>query len=174
MRTSGHGFVGIGRKKLLNILQARCEELGVELCSRREVDSDLDFPDADLIIAATASTRKIRNQIRRRLQARHRCCGRTASSGSAPTSCSTPSPSTSARPSTAGSRRTSTSSTTSTSTFIVETTEEAFCAHGLDKMDQEESIAFCENLFAEILEGHALMSNARHLRGSAWLNRSRA
>ena len=31
MRTSGHGFVGIGRKKLLNILQARCEELGVEL-----------------------------------------------------------------------------------------------------------------------------------------------
>src|SRR3546814_4839441 len=30
-RTSGHGFVGIGRKKLLNILQRRCEALGVEL-----------------------------------------------------------------------------------------------------------------------------------------------
>ena len=29
MRTTGHGFVGIGRKRLLNILQKRCEELGV-------------------------------------------------------------------------------------------------------------------------------------------------
>ena len=38
MRTTGHGFVGIGRKKLLNILQARCEELGVELVFEREVD----------------------------------------------------------------------------------------------------------------------------------------
>ncbi|MFN7195361.1 MAG: bifunctional salicylyl-CoA 5-hydroxylase/oxidoreductase, partial [bacterium] len=31
IRSGGHGFVGIGRKKLLNILQARCEELGVKL-----------------------------------------------------------------------------------------------------------------------------------------------
>src|SRR5690606_3985628 len=40
-RTSGHGFVGIGRKKLLNILQRRCEELGVELIFETEVGSDL-------------------------------------------------------------------------------------------------------------------------------------
>src|SRR5438045_8337971 len=31
IRSSGHGFCGIGRKHLLNILQARCEELGVKL-----------------------------------------------------------------------------------------------------------------------------------------------
>jgi len=31
MRTTGHGFVGIGRKHMLNILQARCQELGVQL-----------------------------------------------------------------------------------------------------------------------------------------------
>ena len=31
IRSGGHGFVGIGRKKLLNILQARCEALGVKL-----------------------------------------------------------------------------------------------------------------------------------------------
>ena len=30
IRSGGHGFVGIGRKKLLNILQRRCEALGVE------------------------------------------------------------------------------------------------------------------------------------------------
>lgn len=51
MRTTGHGFVGIGRKRLLNILQARAEELGVELIFEREVNSDLEFPDADLIVA---------------------------------------------------------------------------------------------------------------------------
>ena len=31
IRSGGHGFVGIGRKKLLNILQSRCEQLGVKL-----------------------------------------------------------------------------------------------------------------------------------------------
>ena len=34
IRSGGHGFCGIGRKRLLNILQARCEALGVELVSR--------------------------------------------------------------------------------------------------------------------------------------------
>ena len=62
MRTTGHGFVGIGRKKLLNILQARCEALGVELVFEREVDSDLEFPDADLIIASDGINSKIRNR----------------------------------------------------------------------------------------------------------------
>jgi anthraniloyl-CoA monooxygenase len=37
-------------------------------------------------------------------------------------------------------------------------------------MEKEESIAFCEKLFAEHLGGHKLMSNASHLRGSAqWI-----
>ena len=44
MRTSGHGFVGIGRKKLLNILQSRCEELGVELVFETEAESDATIP----------------------------------------------------------------------------------------------------------------------------------
>ena len=34
----------------------------------------------------------------------------------------------------------------------------------------DESIAFCEQLFAANLQGAPLLSNARHLRGSAWLN----
>ena len=36
--SSGHGFCGIGRKRLLNILQARCEELGVRLVFETQVD----------------------------------------------------------------------------------------------------------------------------------------
>ena len=60
-----------------------------------------------------------------------------------------------------------------TSTFIVETTEEAFAAHRLGELDQQGSIDFCEKLFAETLDGAKLMTNARHLRGSAWLNFNR-
>src|ERR1700733_11226652 len=61
-RTSGHGFIGIGRKQLLNILQRRCEALGVELAFEREVGSDIEFPDADLIVAADGFNSKIRHR----------------------------------------------------------------------------------------------------------------
>ncbi|MBV8443368.1 MAG: bifunctional salicylyl-CoA 5-hydroxylase/oxidoreductase, partial [Hyphomicrobiales bacterium] len=60
-----------------------------------------------------------------------------------------------------------------TSTFIIETTEEAYRKHNLGTLDQAGSIAFCETLFAEVLDGAKLMTNARHLRGSAWLNFNR-
>jgi anthraniloyl-CoA monooxygenase len=62
MRTTGHGFVGIGRKKMLNILQERCLELGVELLFERDVQGDEEFPDADLIIAADGVNSRIRNK----------------------------------------------------------------------------------------------------------------
>jgi len=41
-----------------------------------------------------------------------------------------------------------------TSTFIVECQEPAWRAAGLDVMSEDESIAFCENLFAADLRGH--------------------
>jgi len=169
MRTTGHGFVGIGRKKLLNILQARCEALGVELAFEREVNSDEEFADADLIIASDGVNSKIRS----RYAAAFR-------------------PDLIVRPNrfiwlgtnkpydafTFDFRRTRHGwfqahiykFDDNTSTFIVETTEDAFKAHGLDAVDQDQSIRFCENLFAEVLDGAALMTNARHLHGSGWLN----
>ncbi len=171
-RTSGHGFVGIGRKKLLNIMQRRCETLGVELIFETEVNSDLDYPDADLIIGSDGLNSKIRNHYPEVFQ-----------------------PDMITRPNryiwlgtnklfdafTFDFRRTDHGwfqahiykFDDKTSTFIVETTEEAYLAHGLDKMDQDGSIAFCENLFSEVLEGASLMTNARHIRGSAWLNFNR-
>ncbi|MGH9725719.1 MAG: FAD-dependent monooxygenase, partial [Candidatus Acidiferrales bacterium] len=60
------------------------------------------------------------------------------------------------------------------STFIVETPEKNWLKAGIDKMEQEESIALCQRMFAERLEGHALISNAKHLRGSAiWMKFNR-
>ena len=172
MRTSGHGFVGIGRKRLLNILQARCEALGVELVFERDVDSDLEFADADLIIASDGINSKIRNRYEAAFE-----------------------PDILVRPNryiwlgtnklydafTFDFRKTEHGWFQAhiykfdgeTSTFIVETTEETFNKHNLAAADQEQSIEFCETLFAEVLDGAKLMTNARHLRGSAWLNFNR-
>ena len=59
----GHGFVGIGRKKLLNILQARCEQLGVKLVFETDVPTPIaDYPDADLIIASDGINSRIRTR----------------------------------------------------------------------------------------------------------------
>ena len=44
IRSGGHGFCGIGRKRLLNILQARCEAVGVRLVFETDVGSDADYP----------------------------------------------------------------------------------------------------------------------------------
>jgi anthraniloyl-CoA monooxygenase len=169
LRSGGHGFVGIGRKRLLNILQARCEELGVELVFEREVQSDDEFADADLVIASDGVNSRIRQRYGEVFK-----------------------PDIVTRP-----NRYIWLGTTrlfdafnflfektehgwfqahvykfddTTTTFIVETPEDVWKAHGLDQADTGASIAFCEKLFAEQLQGHELMSNARHLRGSAWLN----
>jgi len=172
LRTTGHGFIGIGRKHLLNILQRRCERLGVKLVFDREVESDLEFPDADLIIASDGVNSRIRERYKENFK-----------------------PDILVRPNryiwlgthklfdafTFDFRRTEHGwfqahiykFDAETSTFIVETTEETFLKHGLDKLDQDASIAFCERVFAETLDGAKLMTNARHLRGSAWLNFSR-
>ncbi len=169
IRSGGHGFVGIGRKRLLNILQARCEALGVRLVFECDAQSDLDFPDADLVIASDGIHPRVRKRLAEVFQ-----------------------PDFVKRPNRyiwLGTKRLYDAFTflfektehgwfqahvykfdQETSTFIVECPEAVWRAHGLDQADQAQSIAFCEQLFANNLQGHALMTNARHLRGSAWLN----
>src|SRR5215216_2758943 len=62
VRSGGHGFCGIGRKRLLNILQHRCESVGVELVFETDVQSDDQYPDADLIVASDGLNSRIRNR----------------------------------------------------------------------------------------------------------------
>jgi anthraniloyl-CoA monooxygenase len=167
--SGGHGFCGIGRKRLLNILQSRCEELGVELLFERDVQGDEEYPDADLLIASDGLNSRIRTKYSDtyRPDIDLRKC----------------------RFVWLGTRKKFDAFTFAfeqtphgwfqahayqfdgeTSTFIVETPEEVWQAAGLDRMEKEESIAFCEKLFAKYLDGHPLMSNASHLRGSAqWI-----
>jgi anthraniloyl-CoA monooxygenase len=170
--SSGHGFCGIGRKRLLNILQARCEELGVKLVFETNVTDERAVAaahGAELVIACDGLNSGIRARypdvFRPDVETR-RC-----------------------RFVWLGTKKRFDAFTFAfeetkhgwfqahiyqfdgdTSTFIVETPEDVWLKAGLDRMSQEEGIAFCERLFAAQLDGHALLSNAGHLRGSAiWI-----
>src|SRR2546422_11780009 len=52
LTSSGHGFAGMSRQRLLDILQRRCDELGVRLSFQSEVTDLATWADADLIVAA--------------------------------------------------------------------------------------------------------------------------
>ena len=63
-RSGGHGFIGLGRKRFLQLLHARAAELGVKLKFEYEFDLDqieTTFADADLIVASDGLNSKIRN-----------------------------------------------------------------------------------------------------------------
>ena len=167
--SGGHGFCGIGRKRLLNILQERCEEVGVELVFSTDVKSAIDFPDADLVIASDGLNSRVRAEFADtyRPNIDVRLCrfvwlGTTKLFDAF----------TFAFEETehgwfqAHAYRFDDTH----STFIVEAPEPVWRAAGLETMEKEEAIAFCEKLFAKHLDGHPLLSNASHLRGSSqWI-----
>ncbi len=171
IRSSGHGFIGIGRKRLLAILQERARELGVRLHFEHEASPDLnDWAEYDLVIAADGANSRIRSryephfgvdiQVRRN---KFFWFGTTRSFEAF----------------TFAFERTQAGWVWAHayrfdegfSTFIVEMEPDTWATLGLDRMDQDEAIALCERIFARYLDGHALQSNARHLPGpQAWLN----
>lgn len=172
VRSSGHGFIGIGRKKLLNILQQRCEEVGVKLVFETFVQDDQAIAqayDADLVIASDGLNSAVRTRYAQTFKPdidTRRC-----------------------RFVWLGTTKVFDAFTFAfvetehgwfqahayrfedgLSTFIIETPEETWTASGLGEMSQEEGIKFCENMFAPWLDGHKLISNAGHLRGAAiWI-----
>ncbi|MES2049588.1 MAG: bifunctional salicylyl-CoA 5-hydroxylase/oxidoreductase [Pseudomonadota bacterium] len=170
--SGGHGFCGIGRKRLLNILQQSCEDVGVNLVFEMDVSDDqalaLEY-DADLVIACDGLNSKVRSRYETTFQPdidNRRC-----------------------RFVWLGTKKLFPAFTFAfeetefgwfqahayqyddeTATFIVETPEEVWLKAGLDKMSQVEAIVFCEKIFAKYLDGNPLMSNASHLRGSVnWI-----
>jgi anthraniloyl-CoA monooxygenase len=169
IRSGGHGFCGIGRKRLLNILQRRCEALGVELVFETDVQGAEDFPGADLVVASDGLNSRIRTRHAASFQPQielGRC--RFAWLGThqrfdAFTFAFEETPH-------GWFQAHAYQFDGDTSTFIVETPEGVWRRAGLEDMGKEAAIAFCERLFAKYLGGHALMSNAAHLRGSAqWI-----
>jgi anthraniloyl-CoA monooxygenase len=58
--SGGHGFSGIGRQRLLTILQERARSLGVELRFETEGKGPEDYRDFDLIVGADGVNSKMR------------------------------------------------------------------------------------------------------------------
>ncbi|MGR3456308.1 MAG: bifunctional salicylyl-CoA 5-hydroxylase/oxidoreductase [Pseudooceanicola nanhaiensis] len=172
--STGHGFCGLGRKAMLLLLQDRARELGVEMRFETEVD-DLDALKAeyDLVVAADGINSKTRTRYAEafRPEIDTRACkfiwlGTHAKFDDAFTFLFKKTPH-------GWVWAHAYQFDADTATFIVECAEDTWRAIGFDRMDQDETIAECERIFADHLSGNALMSNARHLRGSAWLNFNR-
>ncbi|PTS73928.1 bifunctional salicylyl-CoA 5-hydroxylase/oxidoreductase, partial [Sphingomonas sp. HMWF008] len=169
--SSGHGFIGIGRLKLLQILQDRARALGVTLHFETDFDADLSrFADFDLIVAADGINSAIRtayaDTFKVDIQTRANkfmWLGTTRLFDAF------------------GFLFEKTEAgwiwahayrfDDTRSTFIVECAPDTWEKLGFDTMTQDESIAACERIFARHLRGAPLLTNARHLRGSAaWIN----
>jgi anthraniloyl-CoA monooxygenase len=168
--STGHGFCGIGRKKLLHILQARARELGVNLQFETEVE-DIDdlMAGYDLVVAPDGINSRARTRFAEAFkpdidmrkchyiwlgthqkfddaftfifeETEHGWVWVHAYQFDA-----------------------------DTATFLIECSDETYQRFGFEHMSPQDSIATCERIFARHLDGHALMSNAKHLRGSAWI-----
>jgi len=169
--SGGHGFIGIGRKRLLEILQDRARGLGARLHFEAECDpADPKWRQYDLVIASDGINSRFRDAEaeafgvdvdERRNKFVWLGTGKVfdaftfafeesehgwiwAHAYRFAEDCST---------------------------FIVECSEATWKSFGFDRMGQSEAITVCEKLFAKYLGGHRLIPNAAHLRGSAaWLN----
>jgi anthraniloyl-CoA monooxygenase len=169
--SGGHGFSGIARKQLLVLLQQRARQLGVNLRFQTEIDSAAALAKThDLVVAADGLNSKTRKEFAQFFR-----------------------PAIDLRKNKfvwLGTRQKFNDAFTfifeetehgwiwahayqfdaDTATFIVECSPSTFEKFGFGAMSQEESCRTCERIFAGSLDGHPLMSNAAHLRGSAWLN----
>lgn len=166
IRTTGNGFSGISRRKLLDILRLRAEGLGVDLRYRQEIGTPeaIDaFRTSDLVIAADGRNSLVRARFEEAFAptvdvrlTKYIWLGtkkvfdaftfiyETNEAGTFQVH---------------GYRFDET-----TSTFIVETDQETWTRAGMDTMSEGEQLRYLERLFARHLDGHALLPNK-----SAWL-----
>lgn len=170
--SGGHGFAGIGRKQMLLLLQDRARELGVDLQFETVAKSASEYQkEYDLVVGCDGLNSSVRNEFAEHFK-----------------------PEIDVRPCKfiwLGTHQIFDDAFTfifektkhgwmwihayqfdaDTATVIVECSAETWKAWGFEGMSKEEIIRTCEEIFADHLDGHALMSNAGHLRGAAvWIN----
>lgn len=168
--SSGHGFCGIGRKKLLNILQERAHQLNVKMQFETEVESASSYgKEYDLVVASDGLNSRTRQEFdcTFKPQIDERLCHFVW----------------------LGTHQHFDDAFTfifeetefgwvwahayqfdqDTATFIVECSSETFEKFGFANLSQQESIDICERIFAQYLGGHRLLSNSDHIQGSAWI-----
>lgn len=151
-------FHRMARIDLLKALHEECRKVGVQVDFERKFDDVTEFGDADLIVAADGANSAIRTRYKEHFQ-----------------------PSLDERPNLLAWYGTTQlfpalslifrqngdglvishtyQYSKSHSTFLVEVDPETFRKAGLDRMSEAESLAYCEQAFAEDLQGHKLLSN---------------
>jgi len=172
--SSGHGFSGLSRRALLAVLGRRCKELGVCVEVGKEVDNPVVYRrGADLLLGADGFNSVVRKRYAALFQPtmderpnRFVWLGTTR-----------PFPAFTfyfKRDSHGLWRVHAYQYEEGHSTFIVEATEATWRSAGLDRASEDDTVAFCERLFAEELRGHRLLKNRslwRHfitVRNGAW------
>ncbi len=158
VRSTGHGFCGLARKRLLQILHARCEELGIELTFEHEVSDITPFLDADLIVAGDGINSNIRTTYAEHFQPSldWRKCKFTWLGTTKPFDAFT----FIFRENEHGLYRVHAYPfEDGLSTFIVECREETWKRAGLDEATEEDTVAYMRELFGDHLEGHELLIN---------------
>ena len=156
---AGNTFSGIARLRFLNILQERCEELGVTVRFETLVTDPAPFvADHDLVVGADGANSLVRQSWREAFGSSvepalnkyiwlgtHKLFhGLTLTFREDPAGVFV-----------AHSYKFS----PTTSTFIVECRPEVWRAAGFDRMGERDVCAYLERVFAEDLEGHPLLTN---------------
>jgi len=168
--SSGHGFCGIGRKRLLLILQQRARELGVDVRFETEALPAANYmQDYDVVVASDGLNSKTRSEFQAvfKPDVDTRLCqfvwlGTNQKFDDAFTFIF---------------EKTkfgwvwahAYQFDDNTATFIVECSQQTYAAFNFANLSQAESIKICEGIFKAHLGGHALQTNANHIRGSAWI-----
>ncbi len=164
IRSDGHGFCGLERKTLLGLLQNRARELGVELLFQTEVADVTTLKGYDLIVAADGINSPVRERYKDHFKPsfdwRKNKFAWLGSTQSFPAFTFT------FKENEHGVWILGTYQyKTGLSTWVPECSETTWRNAGLDKTDEAQTVAYLEQLFADELDGHRLISNK-----SVWRN----
>jgi len=162
VRSTGHGFCGIARVRLLELMQERAESLGVTVRFNTE-GAHTDFPDADLVVAADGINSRTRTALSDEFSP-------SITPGAAPfiwlgTDKKFDAFTFIFRENDHGTFQVHAYPfSDDRGTFIVETDEATFARAGLADKTTEQSVAYLEDLFRDDLDGARLLSNR-----SSWI-----
>jgi anthraniloyl-CoA monooxygenase len=170
--STGHGFSGIARQALLDLLRERALALGAEIRFGCDVADPADLSalglgDADVIVGADGINSTVRARFAEHFQptldvrpAKYIWLGTTfpfdaftfyfaeTPDGVYQAHCYR--------------------FARDRSTFIVECDDRSWRAAGFDRMNAEQSVSACERLFGDWLRGHRLVHNAAHRADAPW------
>ena len=165
VRSTGHGFAGLGRRDLLRILADRCLELGVELHLETEVDPE-NLPEADLIVAADGINSRIRGHFEEAFKPSMdwRKCKFIWLGTDLALDAFTFHFKENEHGLFAVHAYPYQQGEDPISTWIVECTEGVWKNTGLGIEDEEASVAYLAELFKDELKGHKLLTNRSHWR----------